>query len=660
LALGRGRASRRTAALRSEVAEVRSGPLADRPYLALVISGGLGDFLVIARFVRDLTAQVGDIVFDVFSPKPELARWAFTNVPGFTAAYNDIMFSDVVSEYDVGMRINQFVFVYRDHIRWRAIRNHERLVKAIKATLEFRPQIDVFIDRHPFLDNALARTAVFDNATREQYLHKIAGIPYRGAQLPVPVDESVVARLGLRHGEYVTVHNGFDTGFVISGRRATKCYPHFGAVVARLKVEFPHLQFVQIGSVTSESIAECDLILLDQTSLQEVAGLITGAVLHLDNEGGLVHLAACVGTRSAVVFGPTPSDYFGYPQNINIDPPVCGNCWWITRTWMDVCVKGYDGPLCMTEQSPEVVAKRAASAIAQIDPDETALASAEPLMRSDQVSIGHAGVVAAEATPLAVGLRERLPNIKRKASDITKRSQDSGFRGHPDQAFGGFTYAQFGEDLIIVNLFTMLGNERPSYLDVGAHHPFNISNTALLHARGSRGINVEANPNLIEAFREHRPADINLNVGVGAEPGELNFYFIDDWSGRNTFLREVAEEFVRQHPAFSIRKVQPISVVTLNDIVSEHANGRFPDFLTLDVEGLDYEILRSTTFNEDRPVAICVESELLADRGRAAKMNELLLGRGYRFYTRTVDNLIFVKADAIERLRTVGDLTPLG
>ena len=114
--------------------------------------------------------------------------------------------------------------------------------------------------------------------------------------------------------------------------------------MTHLKAAMPHrsFSFVQIGTVTSEPIAECDLILLNQTSLDEVAGLLGQASLHLDNEGGLVHLAACLGTRSAVVFGPTPSDYFGYPANINIEPPVCGGCWFMTRTWMDACAKGYD------------------------------------------------------------------------------------------------------------------------------------------------------------------------------------------------------------------------------------------------------------------------------------------------------------------------------
>ena len=77
---------------------------------------------------------------------------------------------------------------------------------------------------------------------------------------------------------------------------------------------------------------------------------------------------------------------------------------------------------------------------------------------------------------------------------------------------------------MLCNLFRLMGIERPGYLDLGAHHPYVISNTALLYERGSRGVNVEANPALVVAFREVRPDDVTVNVGVGPEQGTRPFY----------------------------------------------------------------------------------------------------------------------------------------
>lgn len=260
---------------------------------------------------------------------------------------------------------------------------------------------------------------------------------------------------------------------------------------------------------------------------------------------------------------------------------------------------------------------------------------------------GRPGWLQAALLPLKIRVKQALTRLAIRLNIV---NGTDGYRGHPDQAFGGSTYAQFGEDLIVLNIFHLLGIPKPSYFDVGAHHPLNVSNTALLHLRGSRGINVEANPNLIEAFRAARPEDVNLNVGAGPEPGTLNFYFIDDWSGRNTFRRDVAEEFVRENPQFQIRDVRPIPVVTLDSIVAEHAGGRFPDFLSLDVEGLDYDLLRSATLQPDGPLVICVEAVSGADSDDSARLTGLLTGRGYHLYMRTVGNLIFVRADQMPRL----------
>jgi hypothetical protein len=351
------RAARRSRAVRADVQAVRAAA-GRMPYLALVFTGGLGDLLVIARFVRDLYGAAGPFRFDLYCPTPHIAAWAMRRLPGFHAAYHDILFEHLAGEYDAALRVSQFVVAHRDLVRTDSLRPHPALAEVVETVERYRPRIETYISHHPWMDNSLARAAVGEGQTRRTYLHHIAGLRYGGDMLRVPYDRTAVARFGLAPRQYVTVHNGFDSGFPISGRRATKCYPHFGGVVARLKAALPHLTFVQVGSATSEPIAECDLSLVQRTSLDEVAGLLRQALLHLDNEGGLVHLARCLDTRSAVVFGPTPSDYFGYPGNINIDPPVCGDCWWLARTWMDRCVKGYPAPRCLAEQDPETVAER--------------------------------------------------------------------------------------------------------------------------------------------------------------------------------------------------------------------------------------------------------------------------------------------------------------
>jgi len=109
---------------------------------------------------------------------------------------------------------------------------------------------------------------------------------------------------------------------------------------------------VQIGGKTSVPLQEADVNLIGATSLAQAAAVIRRSLLHVDNEGGLVHIAASLGVRSVVLFGPTPVGYFGYPGNVNLSSGFCGDCWWTTERWMERCPRGYESPKCLEELDP--------------------------------------------------------------------------------------------------------------------------------------------------------------------------------------------------------------------------------------------------------------------------------------------------------------------
>ena len=333
--------------------------------IAISVSGGLGDLIVIARCVRDLAAEVEPFSFDVFASSPTLAQWVFAAVPGFEHAYPDTLDNFSGRAYDLRLRMNQTIVVVHEDITWSRVRQAPRMLAAVGEMIRYRRRngLEPYIVNHPLLDNGLARKAVYSNKNRNDYLHSMVGIDYAGDQLEIESKDAALERFGLQGRSFVTVHNGFDTNFFISGQRATKCYPHFAEVAARLKAARPDLTVVQIGTTTSDPIPGVDLNLIGRTSLREVAGLLRATALHLDNEGGLVHLAACYGRRSLVVFGPTPSDYFGYPHNINVDPVRCGGCWWIDELWMDRCPRGIGQPECMYSQPPERILALALAAL---------------------------------------------------------------------------------------------------------------------------------------------------------------------------------------------------------------------------------------------------------------------------------------------------------
>ncbi|HUC16223.1 MAG TPA: glycosyltransferase family 9 protein [Acetobacteraceae bacterium] len=352
--------------IRSVRMEVQASRPHDRPCLALKVTGGIGDYIVIARYLRDLAREVEPFAFDIYCNNIEVAEWVFAAVPGFREAFTEFLFEDLMREYDIGLWIMQAIIVHRKTAAWHRLRASRRLCAALQHIARFKPKIEPFIGRHPMMDNFLAQRAVYMNFTRSTFLQGMTGIPPEGDALDLAVDESIFSATGLHPGRYITIQSGFDPGMVVRGigsNTATKCYPRFAEVVRHIKSELPDLTIVQVGAgATSTPIAGVDRSLVGETTIQQTAALLKHAAWHIDNEGGLVHLGRCFGTRSTVVFGPTPIDFFAYEGNVNIRPASCGGCWWITETWMARCPRGHLAPLC-TRQDPVAVARATIDAI---------------------------------------------------------------------------------------------------------------------------------------------------------------------------------------------------------------------------------------------------------------------------------------------------------
>lgn len=208
---------------------------------------------------------------------------------------------------------------------------------------------------------------------------------------------------------------------------------------------------------------------------------------------------------------------------------------------------------------------------------------------------------------------------------------------HPHQWYGGRTYAQHGDDLAIINIFGCLRIAQPSYLDIGAHHPVELSNTALLYQRGSRGINVEANPALIENFRRLRPEDKNICAAVvgSAGAGFVKLNRVNETSGINSLLP------IKGH---GTTDTVEIPSTTANEIVDKFAAGKWPDLLTIDAEGLDLEILRSIEYQRGGPKVICAEA--VSQNGDVAtELRELMSANGYAVHSWAGSNLLFIRAE---------------
>lgn len=148
-------------------------------------------------------------------------------------------------------------------------------------------------------------------------------------------------------------------------------------------------------------------------------------------------------------------------------------------------------------------------------------------------------------------------------------------------------FSQEGEELYLREKFA---NKKGIYVDIGALHPFRYSNTAWAYEEGWQGINIEPNADHFQLFELFRPRDININCGIANQEGKLTYYCFED-PALNGFDREI-------HKDISVTEKREVPVRKLSDILREHKIDRV-DFLDIDVEGYEIEVLKSIDFSVD-------------------------------------------------------------
>lgn len=203
------------------------------------------------------------------------------------------------------------------------------------------------------------------------------------------------------------------------------------------------------------------------------------------------------------------------------------------------------------------------------------------------------------------------------------------------------SYSQCGEDLLVVFALDMLFGGRPKrYLDVGANHPFHLSNTALLYSKGGHGVLVEPDPRLAKQLRTKRPRDSVLQNGVHFSGDNKADFFMMDSPTLNTFSREEMQRYVSM--GHKLIRTTPVELIDINTLL-EMAGPL--DFMNLDIEGLDRAILQMVDWKKYRPTCICVETltyELHDEPRKRNDIVELMLARGYLLFADTFINSIFI------------------
>tara|TARA_B100000902_G_scaffold182675_1_gene175411 strand:- start:639 stop:1310 length:672 start_codon:yes stop_codon:yes gene_type:complete len=155
------------------------------------------------------------------------------------------------------------------------------------------------------------------------------------------------------------------------------------------------------------------------------------------------------------------------------------------------------------------------------------------------------------------------------------------------------SYSQCGEDLFISQFFK--NKRKGKYVDLGAFNPIKYNNTYLLYQKGWTGINVDLNQTSIDLFNIIRKKDKNILAAVSNKKENTKMFMENIFSPLNT----IAKNFNNQ---ISKKNFKYVKTKMFKDIVKYKI-----DFLNIDIEGMDFKVLRTINLNYYKPKLICIE-----------------------------------------------------
>jgi FkbM family methyltransferase len=213
------------------------------------------------------------------------------------------------------------------------------------------------------------------------------------------------------------------------------------------------------------------------------------------------------------------------------------------------------------------------------------------------------------------------------------------------------SYSQAGEDIIIQYLFDSLKIHKPTYLEIGTNYPVLCNNTYHFYLTGSYGVCVEPDSSMIGSIRTKRPNDVILNIGIGlSDIPDANFYlFPTKVNGWSTFSK--SEAMLREKETGIGFSTLQVPLKPINDVISQYFKP-YPNFISLDIEGLDLEVLQSLDFERYKPEVICVETitfgYLSNTEEKIDSISKFMHSKGYFTYADTHINTIYCRVDAFK------------
>lgn len=195
-------------------------------------------------------------------------------------------------------------------------------------------------------------------------------------------------------------------------------------------------------------------------------------------------------------------------------------------------------------------------------------------------------------------------------------------------------YSQTGEDELISKY---LPETNGSYVDIGAGLPIRGSNTYFLYRRGWRGIIVDPISINIRLSRIFRPFDIRFQICVGQKNDDVDFFEFIPY-GYSTIDKSIAANLMESKIA-KLRSQKPMHVLPVSEFAPE-MKPLDPTFISIDIEGADYDALVSINWEKTKPRVICIEE--WSGSNQVSDIRTFLAGQGYELKEKSELSAIYV------------------
>jgi len=208
--------------------------------------------------------------------------------------------------------------------------------------------------------------------------------------------------------------------------------------------------------------------------------------------------------------------------------------------------------------------------------------------------------------------------------------------------------ANWGVDVIVESI--LKNKKKGVYIDVGCHHPLINNNTYLLNRKGWSGINIDLDFNAIDMFNYFRPNDDNQLIALSDKKGIAKLYFFHNRAPKNT---------LDYRSGAGAKKIQKVETDTLNNVIKKSKlKIKEIDFLSIDVEGNELNVLKGLNFRKYKPKVICVELIIKKNNYfykqkieaiQKSIIYKFLIQKNYKLSNWIHDDLIFVSNDFIKK-----------